>query len=944
MYVYVLALALLVNLVFPDRAPGQALRPFQDPPDIRWRRIRTPHFEVIFPAPLNTEAQRVAFALERVHGPVAKTLGVKIRRTPVVLRNQAVQANSFISLGPRISVWFSTPPQDPLLGTQDWYELLAVHEMRRVAQYDKLDYGFTRVAGQLYGAQVRQMLIFFSAPAWFWEGDAIGAETALTGGGRGRLPAFDMEIRALLLTGRLYPYYKAWLRSYKDWYPDSSYLGYLLTTHVRRAYGPETWSRVLTRSAKTSFYPFAFSRALKKVTGQSLTSLYAEAMGEVATYWRQQLEGLELTPARHLNSTPRQGWTSYRFPQYAPNRGIIALKEGQDQSPTLVRLERDGREKELFQLATLNKISVGAGKVVWTQLEPDRRWGGRDFSVVVVHNLHGGRTVQLTHRTKLFAADLSPDGKRIAVVEFTPERTCALVVLDATNGAELGRYPSPGNDFLQTPAWSADGGQLVCTRQEAGGTAIAVVDLASGRWRNVIPAARETVSRPVFFRHYVLYNSPYTGIDNIWAVDLLDHRRYQITSRPFGAFNPTISPDSTALLFQDYTADGYNVAEMALDPSTWIPLEAGVVRPVRYYEPLIAQEQGGDLFATAPVADPRTQSWPVKDYHSLSHIFDVHNWFVVPLPPNVSCDILSVDKLNTAALKAGVRYNTNENAGSLQASASYAGFWPIVDVGGRFGRRSSVYRDGAGAKHAESWHEDALRVGLRVPLDLSSGIYSSTLVVGSGAEVTRIDGRSYVEPFAKGNGHFASLAYYLRYDRRRASSTRDLYPLGGENLDLVYQHTPHSGDYQAALFSARGALFFPGWRRHQGLRLQAGYERQVPQNYRFASELPFPRGYDPVFHHVFYRGTIDYAIPLFYPDLNLGALFYCKRLKATFFGDWGLGQDRHLHQTYSATGVELSMDFHLFSLPIELTAGVRGLYRLRDRSSGFEPVFLGVAL
>ncbi|MSR83294.1 MAG: hypothetical protein EXS58_10300 [Candidatus Latescibacteria bacterium] len=62
------------------------------------------------------------------------------------------QANSFFSLGPRISVWFSTPPQDPRLGTQDWYELLAVHEMRRIAQYDKLDYGFTRVAGQLYGA------------------------------------------------------------------------------------------------------------------------------------------------------------------------------------------------------------------------------------------------------------------------------------------------------------------------------------------------------------------------------------------------------------------------------------------------------------------------------------------------------------------------------------------------------------------------------------------------------------------------------------------------------------------------------------------------------------------------------------------------------------------------------------------------------------------------
>lgn len=57
----------------------------------------------------------------------------------------------------------------------------------------------------------------------------------------------------------------------------------------------------------------------------------------VDAFWRQQLEGLELTPARQLNTAPKQGWTSYRFPQYAPEGNIIALKEGLDQSPALVR-------------------------------------------------------------------------------------------------------------------------------------------------------------------------------------------------------------------------------------------------------------------------------------------------------------------------------------------------------------------------------------------------------------------------------------------------------------------------------------------------------------------------------------------------------------------------------------------------------------------------------
>jgi len=51
---------------------------------------------------------------------------------------------------------------------------------------------------------------------------------------------------------------------------------------------------------------------------------------------------------------------------------------------------------------------------------------------------------------------LSPDGARIAVVEFLPNRKCSLVILDADTGNELRRLPSPDNDMIYTPAWSED--------------------------------------------------------------------------------------------------------------------------------------------------------------------------------------------------------------------------------------------------------------------------------------------------------------------------------------------------------------------------------------------------------------------------------------------------------------------------------------------------------
>ncbi|RZL14528.1 MAG: hypothetical protein EOO62_05185, partial [Hymenobacter sp.] len=49
----------------------------QNPPALRWQEIRSPHFRVLYPAGLDTAAQRTAQRLEAVHGPGGATLGVQ---------------------------------------------------------------------------------------------------------------------------------------------------------------------------------------------------------------------------------------------------------------------------------------------------------------------------------------------------------------------------------------------------------------------------------------------------------------------------------------------------------------------------------------------------------------------------------------------------------------------------------------------------------------------------------------------------------------------------------------------------------------------------------------------------------------------------------------------------------------------------------------------------
>ena len=88
--------------------------------------------------------------------------------------------------------------------------------------------------------------------------------------GRGRLPSFEMEIKAILAEKpELYSYEKAIFGSYRDYIPDHYQYGYQMVSHARNKYGNDLWENVLNYTARKPFtlYPNYFS--LKKHTGLS---------------------------------------------------------------------------------------------------------------------------------------------------------------------------------------------------------------------------------------------------------------------------------------------------------------------------------------------------------------------------------------------------------------------------------------------------------------------------------------------------------------------------------------------------------------------------------------------------------------------------------------------------------------------------------------------------
>ncbi len=941
-------------------APAMAINANQNPCGLRWRVIVTPHFKVIYPEEIEKDAQRVAATLEHAYPHVTKTLKFKPKRLSVLLYNQSAVSNGMAAYMPRRSQWWNTPPQESFAGTNDWYTELAIHEFRHIVQMDSLNRGFNRALYVLFGEQGAFVMGALSVPWWFIEGDAVGTETALTASGRGRIPEFDVELRALLLSGKRYKYFKALFGSYKDWDPLKSpyLLGYYMTTHVKRKYGPDVWADMMYRATWAPFVPHWFDFMLIKKTGSSAYSLYKDTMDDMERLWKEQLEGLAFTDARPLHKTNPKYWTYNKAPQYAPDGSVITLRYGMKDIYSLMRIDpATGKETRLCYPGQINFTapSVAGGRVAWSEQIPDPRWGQRSYSVIVIYDLKTKKKRTLANNTKLFAPALSPDGKKIAAVEYTPANECSLVILDADTGTELNRYAADEKEFLQTPHWSLDGKSVVFTKiNRPRGKAIAIVNADSGLSADIVPYTSQNIYYPVSDGRFIYFVSPHSGIDNIYAVDIATKRVFQVTSRKFGAYYPSLSPDGKKLAFNDVTAEGYTAVEMELDPAKWVPIEKARDRSVKYYEPLIAQEAGGDITRDIPEG-----TYESKKFNHFTHLFNIHSWtpMVDPFSEDLSLTVSSRNLLGTTEISAGYNYNWNEKTHAGILGVSYGGLYPVIDASLFYGTRASTYDTSFyyGAireTYHYKWRELVPSLGLKVPLDLSRSRFGTYLTLGvRGSYIQVYDMQllpRYYTTNRYHNGGFVPISYFASlYNGYKWFA--DIYPVWGQSIDIVYRHTPFRGHTKGSLLSVSGTFYFPGILPHHSLFLQGAYELQAPRDYQFASEVLFARGYDYEFSRHTAKAGVNYTFPIFNPDWNLVHVLHFKRFFANLFGDYAVsmvekGKKLRVTEYYRSAGMELCAEMHFFSIEVPFVLGVRGYYRFDQhdvytRPYGFEFIF-----
>lgn len=878
------------------------------PPSTRWKQINTDTARVIFMPGAEDQAQRVASLLHRMAADTPVSLGGQLRKIDVVLHNRTTLANGYVGLAPFRSEYFLVPGSSTFdFGNLPWHENLAVHEYRHVQQFNNFRNGISKALYYLFGERGQALANAVAVPDWFWEGDAVYAETALTPQGRGRLPYFLSAYNSLWLSGKEYSWMKLRNGSFKDYVPNHYHLGYLLVNYGYLKYGPSFWQKVTHDATSYKGLVYPFQRAVKTHSGVDFKTFRQQALD----YYRQQL-------GARGNELPDEGRTpdNYFFPQYIGTDSLLYLRSAYDRIAAFYIKTASG-EKRIAQksIGSEEWFSYRNGTIAYTAYKTDPRWALVDYSDIVLLDIRTGREKRITQKERYFTPDLSPSGNLIAAVHASDSLLYELRILDR-NGGLLQRIAAPQADAAYfNPRFIDENRVITAVRSGDAKMSWMLYDLSSpGKPLALSSSTYSTVGLPQAEGDTVYFSANYGGNDDLYALKLSNKKLYRLTADSTGNYYGHVSGDS--IVYSKFTAAGLRVRREALSGLLWRETAPQATAA----SPYPVASAGQNLLSA------QGQRFAEKRYEKSTGLFHFHSWSPDYTDPELTLSLYSDNILNTFSNTLYYRYNINETSHGVGWNTSYGGFFPKLNAGAEY----TFGRDVLTTRGQLTLNQLEARLGYNIPLNFTAGKTGKFLNFGSNYVFNRTMPTGILkDSFLTSSSSY--LHHFITWSHQLPRAVQQIYPRFSFATSLHHRHRLSESGFQ---FIGTTQLALPSFKNHS-IVLSASLQETDTSNVIFSNRFSNARGYPDYYYTRMWRASANYHMPLFYPDWGLANIVYFKRVRSNFFYDFSrvYSRNKTVSRDLRSAGVELFADTQWWNM-LPLTIGVRYSYLL-DKS--FDP-------
>ena len=195
---------------------------------------------------------------------------------------------------------------------------------------------------------------------------------------------------------------------------------------------------------------------------------------------------------------------------------------------------------------------------------------------------------------------------------------------------------------------------------------------------------------------------------------------------------------------------------------------------------------------------------------------------------------------------------------------------------------------------------------------------------------------------------------------------KDFLPRWGQIISINYALNPADDNF-SHLVSVYGKAYFPGIVRHHSLSVAAVYQTSLGgfdhekalSNLAFHSGRLVPRGFytSEIENRNYVATSLNYALPVWYPDGGLGAIIHFKRVRVNLGFDYASFNSKYplvdkitgeiftdierLH--IFSYGGDISVDFNLFRMPDAATTSLTlSIYQPHGKKKPFVTVGFGL--
>ena len=837
-----------------------------------YKTIETASARIVFEEGSEKRAQEIANYIDKLNEYYGDKSDIKLNKIPIVLRGQDNYSNGSYTNMPNRLEYILIPPINGEMGVTPWLMDLSIHEYRHYTQFQMArENTINKFGYALFGNMYSFLMTGLTIPNWAIEGDAVSTETELSDNGRGRVPDFLKDYRALLIENKEFSYEKAKSGSFKDVVPTVYHLGYLLISYGKEKYGDEFWDSIFVDgSSPNNFTPF--SNELKKKTGLTSTEFYLEAM----KYYKEKFKKEKFEEYEQV-SLKLDIPTNYRY-SFKYKNSLISLKKSYDEKASFYEID-NRNEKKILGLGILSDdyFELKNNKIIWAEIEPDLRNEKVNYSNIKIYDLDKNEKINLTKNSYYYSPSISNNGDSVAVI-INNGLENSIDILDF-KGKLLKKVRNSEECFYNYVKWSEDDKRLVVIlRDKNGKMGIKSIDIDTQEEKDIIPFGNYIISSPFMYKNNLYFSGSFELVENIYKVNLDTKLVTKVTDSRIGTNYPTVYDD--VIYFSEYSLKGYSIKKVNEELNKEYQLGSLLDDKKMNFDYLNKTD--------FKLIDNKNEKYGVEKYNYLKHMINFHSWYYGYSDNILDLQLLSTNELEDLSLVLAYSEDDNKDKNIFQISGEFTRYWPKYNF---------LYQNIDEYDKKDS----KIGLGMSLPFDFSRGEYGKKVA---------IDLNYY--NYTKDDLKYLTLGTtVLNY---KYKSLRDIVSENSQNFKVEY--TQDIDESKNSKILAKLKLTSKGIKINDGFSYGISLEDNKGDKELIDNEV-FSRGYEIPNYKKSIKNSFDYYYPISYPDFGSKG-FFLKRVTGNLFYDNTLVETDET-KNYDSIGNSFNFDVMLFSvLPLNL--------------------------